>query len=129
MRTILFGLLAVALTGCEPTEQDRPDENLETSEPPLFAIDYSATGPLTLDELQIDLENSTIAKLTEEQQICFLNRIEVLAAEAGDPQSLNPESIKYLHPKEQWHLVSDKARRALLAQAIVPHAFAFCLYQ
>ena len=121
------------LTGCSASEQDQSPPHDESvveeavEEPPMFRIDPNATGPLTMNELQVDLPESVEVRLTPEQHACFFREIETIIADAGDPQELDPANLSYLHPRAQWPYLSAKAKRTILAQVVFSEAMRICL--
>ena len=97
-------------------------------EKPFFQVDKSATGPLTLEELQVNPPTNVAMWISDEAEACALQEIERLANEAGDPETLNPQDVEYLSrvDLEQWRSFSPHMRRVLLAQAITSRAYAAC---
>ena len=98
------------------------------NEPPLFQVDRNATGPLTMDELQINIPADLAAKLSDEKQACWLREIENMVAEAGDPATLEPGANDYLSriDPDDWNSLSPHMKRALVAQAITSRAITRC---
>ena len=132
---IIFGLvLAAALTACQSPEQAPPREPLPafdilpTDEDPIFNFDRNATGPLTMEELQINLPNQVEDHLSDAQEACFFDGVERLIVEAGDPEALDPASLPYLHSAKDWDKLTKRAHRAFLASAVINHALAECVY-
>lgn len=97
-------------------------------ERPLFVIDYNATGPLTMDELQINIPASLKEQLSDRKQSCWLREIEKMIEEAGDPATLDLDSIEYLRgtDAETWGGLQPHMKRALLAQAVTSKAITRC---
>ncbi|MFK8052834.1 MAG: hypothetical protein AB8F65_07645 [Woeseiaceae bacterium] len=143
MKILVLISVSLFMIGCgakqEPTvpSMDTPElppevltdeflAELNAKEPPMFLIDQDAVGPLTMNELQVDLPSSVERRLSKRKQACFMEQVEKLVAEAGDPETLDPEALSYLYPKEQWPSVSSQARRGLLAQAVMSHALNEC---
>ncbi len=98
------------------------------TEPPLFQVNPNATGPLTMDELQINIPADLAARLSDEKQACWLREIENMAAEAGDPAALEPGANDYLSriDPDDWNQLNAHMKRALLAQAVTSQAINRC---
>ena len=126
---LLAALLAPAACG-RPEQTAAPaaaPTQAASAEPPMFRIDASAVGPLTMAELQIDLPEIIDARLNDSERACFFASVEQLIAAAGDPETLAPGDLDFFIPEEQWPDLTPRARRAILAQAILPHALERCL--
>ena len=63
--------------------------------------------------------------MAEDQQTCILEEVEKRADTAGDPETLNPESMKYL-TSEFWNDLDASSKRLVLTQAIVTEALFVC---
>lgn len=100
------------------------------SEPPFFVVDADATGPLTLDELNIHIPAEIDKDLSNRQRKCFLARVDELAQEAGEPADIDPDDFRYWGgntSREDWLTLNREQQRTLLAQAIVTFGFQDCL--
>ncbi len=108
----------------KPPEQD--DE--ANAEKPFFTVDKSATGPLTLAELQINFPDDMVRRMSDQERACFLGEAEKLALLAGDPATLDPAEFPFLgnEDPERWARISPYMKRVLVAQAIVSWAFMPC---
>lgn len=98
-------------------------------EAPFFVVDRYATGPLTLDELQINIPKKINAELTESKRACFFNAVKKRALEAGNPETLDPNDFPYWNGKtslSDWNQQSNYMKRVLLAQAIISWAMIDC---
>ena len=92
---------------------------------PIFQVDPDATGALTVDELNIDFGNPTIAAFTAAQRQCVMQELNTRTAMAGDPDTLDPSSVALL-PVAQWHDLDHQAKRVILGQAIVTKVLLVC---
>jgi hypothetical protein len=63
--------------------------------------------------------------LTDEHRECVLATLERRAAEAGDPEGLDPATVEFL-TSDTWYLFDASAKRILLAQALVSEAMFSC---
>ena len=97
-----------------------------SEEKPFFTIDAQASGPLTLDELDVNIPEEMASQMSEGQQACFIAKIGDLAADAGDPETLDPADVAYLPTDGSWAGLTTHARRAILAQAVISRAITFC---
>ena len=91
----------------------------------------NATGPLTKEEIQaaivrIDQSYDQMEKsLTDEHRECVLATLERRAADAGDPEDLDPATVEFL-AADTWYLFDASGKRILLAQALVSEALFSC---
>lgn len=108
-------LTLVCLSGCG-----------SDSERPIFVIDPDASGPLTLNELQINFGAGHATNLNARQRDCVLQEIASRAASAGDPETLDPAAVQFL-PKENWDDLDAEGKRIILAQVITTKAFFECI--
>lgn len=102
---------------------------MSTEEAPFFVVDRNATGPLTLEELQINIPKKINAELTESRRSCFFDSVKKRAFETGDPAILDPDDLPYWNSKisrADWSQQSNKMKRVLLAQAITSWAMVDC---
>ena len=98
-------------------------------EPPFFEAGRFTTGPLTLEELKIDLPDELELMITEEQKACFFEAVARRAEEAGDPAELDPDEHVYWGGNvslEEWNQHGRHMQRVLLAQGIVSWAMIDC---
>ncbi|MEM8792145.1 MAG: hypothetical protein AAGE80_11040 [Pseudomonadota bacterium] len=95
-------------------------------EKPFFSVGKRTEGPLTLDELQINIPAELDSMMTDETRACFLRKIGELAAKAGDPETLDPAEVAYLPTDGSWDDLTIYARRGILAQAVISRAIALC---
>lgn len=103
---------------------------IAATEPPFFIVDPDATGPLTLEELNIHIPAHIDKDLSNRQRKCFLARVEELALEAGEPSDIDPDDFRYWGgntSREDWLSLNREQHRALLAQGILSFAFQDCL--
>jgi hypothetical protein len=99
----------------------------ETDEPPFYRTDPNATGPLTLDELQIRIPEEIDKQLSDKNRACALKKIAELAEEAGDPETVDMVALGYLSADfDGWEKLRPYGRRGILGQAIVSRGFALC---
>lgn len=116
---INFILLALALfAGCSP-------DNSETAEPPFFKVDRFGNGPLTMRELQINVPSELAAEFSDGGD-CLIAKVEEFAAEAGDPQTLDPSTVELLSELEDWQELDRYSKRLILAQTIISNAGRVC---
>jgi hypothetical protein len=118
----------VILAACSDNVTGGADDDA-SDEPPFFVADRNATGPLSLDELQIDIPDKVERWMTDGKKACFLDAVERRASEAGDPADINPDDFPYWGGKvsrEDWIEHSAYMQRVLLAQAVVSWAMMDC---
>lgn len=118
-------LVVTACSGSDPG----PLDDTAADEPPFFVADPSATGPLTLAELQIHIPADVDKWLTDRGRACFLQAVERRANEAGDPAELDPDDFPYWGGNvnaDEWSRHDRYLQRVLLAQAIVSWAMMDC---
>ncbi|NNF24861.1 MAG: hypothetical protein HKN63_08675 [Rhodobacteraceae bacterium] len=123
----IFGVAQDALferlsPGLETSKRstDGPDEK------PFYSVGKRTRGPLTLDELQINIPAELDAMLTTRKRTCFIQKIGELAEKAGDPEALDPADVSFLPTDGTWDKLTFFGRRNLLAQAIVSRAITLC---
>ena len=105
-------------------------ENSSDGDPPFFVVDANASGPLTLEELQISVPTHIADDLNEREMNCYLQTIDQEIAEAGDPATINPEEMSHWGGEvslSDWAGLSPYQQRVLLAQAIIGGALGNCL--
>jgi hypothetical protein len=96
-------------------------ESRPVLQPPLV---FDASGPLQPEELQAAIDRLG-ESLTEERQACVRAELEQSASAAGDPETLDPETIELL-PATNWRLLDEFGRRLILAQALTTQALFDC---
>ena len=95
--------------------------------PPFYTTNPNATGPLTPEELQINIPAEIDKQLTDKNRECAMKKIAELAEEAGDPETVDMVALGYLPPDfEGWTNLRPWGRRSLLGQAVVSRGFAMC---
>ena len=97
---------------------------------PFFVVDPNATGPLTMEELQINVPERIANDLNDRELNCYLQTIDREITEAGDPSAINPEQMTHWDGKvslSDWAQLSAYQQRMLLAQAIIGGAMGGCL--
>ena len=92
----------------------------------LFFVDWEATGPLTLSQLNLNESHERFTAQSADQQKCVRNEIKARARAAGDPESLDPTTVDLL-PEKTWPRLDAEGKRIILAQAIVTKAFFECI--
>jgi len=122
--------IAVILVNCSENVRE-PDSSGElpskaSSEPPFYNVYPNGTGALTMEELQINLPSKLDRLYTDEMRACLLAKIEELAADAGDPETLDPSSVAFLPTDGSWEKLPRFAKRSLLAQVVVSRAATLC---
>ena len=86
---------------------------------------FDASGPLTLHEIQSNYLVFMDEPLEGKRKECVFIEIQKGASAAGDPESLDPETVEFL-PVENWHRLGQDGRRIILTQAILTQAFFNC---
>lgn len=120
---------AVLLWIGRSAEPEPPADQVSSPAPgetPFYNVGKRTRGPLTLAELQISIPKELDAQLTPRMRECFLEKVEQLAAEAGDPATLDPADVAFLPRDGTWDKLTFHGRRSLLAQAIVSRAATLC---
>jgi hypothetical protein len=131
-------LESIVITFYEDRETDSSDKEREfiflimKNRPVLQPhLPRNATGPLTKEEIQaaivrMDQSYDQVEKsLTDEHRECVLATLEKRAAEAGDPEDLDPATVEFV-TSDTWYLFDAAGRRILLAQALVSEALFSC---
>jgi hypothetical protein len=104
-----------------------PEESAEAkNEKPFYTVGKRTRGPLTMEELQINIPEHLAAMMTARRRSCFLEKIGELAEKARDPETLNPEDVAFLPTDGSWYELTIFGRRSILAQAIVSRAITLC---
>lgn len=90
------------------------------------SLDFSATGPLTLEEIEANFLSLREQPLSEAREACLLREVEARAQAAGDPETLDPAAVELL-PADSWQLLDAAGRRLILMQAITTKASFVCI--
>ncbi|MEZ5556510.1 hypothetical protein [Haliea sp.] len=110
MRSLLLASVALNISACDQVFTE-----------PLFEAD----GKLTVAELDYFLGGmKEAANLSEEMDSCIKAQAERRAEIAGDPQTIDPESLSL--PEESWVPLGKSDKRIILAQLVVTEASVFC---
>ena len=120
---LCFALITAACSGGDGSGGNA------SGEPPFFEANRFGSGPLTLDELKIDIPDEVESLMTEQQKTCFLDAVARRAEEAGDPADIDPDEHVYWGGNvslEDWNKHSRYMQRVLLAQGIVSWAMIDC---
>ena len=128
LRTVSMLSCLVILTACSDTVSSGADDEA-SDEAPFFVADRNATGPLTLNELQIDIPDDVERWMTDSKKACFFDAVERRAIEAGDPADIDPDDFPYWGgevSRDDWSQHSSYMQRVLLAQGIVSWAMMDC---
>lgn len=128
LRTASMLACLVILAACSDNASSGAHDEA-SDEPPFFVADRNATGPLTLDELQIDIPDDVERWMTDSKKVCFFDAVERRAIEAGDPADIDPDDFPYWGgevSREEWSQHSSYIQRVLLAQAVVSWAMMDC---
>lgn len=128
LNTLSVLLFLVFVTACTDTAPVETEESAAEA-PPFFNADRNATGPLTLDELQINIPDEIDITLSDRKRACFFEAVGRRANEAGDPADLDPDDFPYWSgevDQDEWSEHSKHMQRILLAQAIISWAMGDC---
>lgn len=120
---IVYGVLQRPVSTVPPQAQD---DGGPLDQKPFYTVDKRTLGPLTLEELQINIPADLGRLMTAETRDCFVRKIGELAAQAGDPEGLDPADVAFLPTDGSWDDLTFYGRRGLLAQAIVSRAITLC---
>ncbi len=123
-----MALCLLSCSGGDPETVDSGDDGA-AEEPPYFVVDDGASGPLTLKELDIHIPSDIARHWSDGKKACFFDAVERRAAEAGDPETLDPETMPYWDGRvdaAQWEQFTSHMRRVLLAQAVLNWATTDC---
>jgi len=124
---LIFGIARFSPPDAPSPEAGLAAESADiAAEKPFYTVGKRTRGPLTMEELQINIPEHLAAMMTERRQACFRERIGELAKEAGDPETLDPADVAFLPTDGSWDELTFFGRRSLLAQAIVSRAIALC---
>lgn len=109
-RVFLLTSVALLMCACDQLFTDPP---------------FDADGKLTTAELDYFLAGMKEAtNISEEVDNCIKTQAERRADIAGDPQTIDPESLSL--PEENWVPLDKSDKRLILAQLIVTEASVFC---
>lgn len=88
---------------------------------PLFNTDPNKKGPLTLEELDINLQ---MLNLNEKQQKCMMDSIAEMLVNLGDPENVNPKEHFFLENQDidNWNKLLPYMKRVISAQAVISFA-------
>ena len=89
-------------------------------------MDFQATGPLTLTEIEQNYLSLREKPIPAARRDCVIREIKTRARAAGDPETLDPATVDLL-PGEHWYLLDPPDRRILLMQAITTGASFACI--
>jgi hypothetical protein len=89
---------------------------------PYFDVD--AAGPLTPGEIQAAMDRQG-DKYSENQRECIREELERLAHDAGDPELLDPATVKFL-TDESWNELDAFGKRLFLSVALETEALFAC---
>jgi hypothetical protein len=124
---LIFSFAEFSPADAPSSEAGLRGESAESAnEKPFYTVGKRTRGPLTMEELQINIPEHLAAMMTARKQACFLEKIGELAEEAGDPETLNPVDVAFLPTDGSWDELTFFGRRSLLAQAIVSRAITLC---
>jgi len=124
---LIFGFVEFSASGAPKPKAGLPAGGAGVAnEKPFYTVGKRTRGPLTMEELQINIPEHLAAMMTERRQACFLAMIGELAEEAGDPETLDPADVAFLPTDGTWDDLTFYGRRSLLAQAIVSRAITLC---
>ena len=118
-------LLLVLLSACSGSESN----GANSEEPPFFQANRFGSGPLTLEELKIDIPDEIERGLSDAEKACFLDAVARRAEEAGDPALIDPDALVYWDgnvSKEDWQKHDRYMQRILLAQGVISWAMIDC---
>ncbi len=128
MRRMWLILTLLTIGGCsagsDDSAQTRGSKNAE--EVPFYRIDRTASGPLSMLELQVNIPQELDDLYTESMRTCFLATVEDLASSAGDPETLDPSTVRFLPTDGSWQKLTKFHKRNLLAQSIISEAGVLC---
>ncbi|MEL7482466.1 MAG: hypothetical protein AAGJ29_13005 [Pseudomonadota bacterium] len=125
-RLILAFVLLLTACSSERGNQVPTASEKASDEPPFYKVYPNGTGPLTMGELQINIPADLDAMYTDQMRVCFLAKIEELAANAGDPETLDPTEVAFLPTDGTWEDLPRSSKRLILAQAVVSRAATLC---
>lgn len=139
-QSVTLCILVAVVSGCGPGERpdalssgDSPQRPTaipsgDDPRPPVFAVEPGATGPLTLEALNVDYDALSFPP-SEAERECIDARIESRLAEIGDPASFDPETSGLFAgqtSRETWQTFDNRLRRILIAQAVVHRSLNEC---
>lgn len=86
---------------------------------------FGRTGPLTLEEVRVNLVDRMDTELSEARRECVYREIQASAAAAGDPESLDPATVEAM-PTKSWSSLDADGKRLILSQVLTTNAFRAC---
>ncbi|MCR9185041.1 MAG: hypothetical protein NXH81_06575 [Halieaceae bacterium] len=109
-RVFLLASIALFISACDQLFTDPP---------------FDADDELTSAELEYFLAGMKEAtNISEKVENCIKTQAERRAKIAGDPETLNPQSLSL--PEENWVPLDKSEKRLILAQRVVTEASVFC---
>ena len=124
---LIFGFAQSSLFDPPAPDAALPAESAAASdEKPFYTVGKRTRGPLTLEELQVDIPEDLARMMTARERACYIEKIGELAEAAGDPETLDPADVAFLPTDGSWDELTFFGRRSLLAQAIVSRAITLC---
>lgn len=87
-------------------------------------LDFDATGPLNLDEIEAAMGRLGEG-LAKDQRECVRRESEMRARDAGNPETLDPANVEFL-TAETWDVLDAFGKRLILTQAIITEALFLC---
>ncbi len=125
---VLTWLLAAGLAACDADERASIPAPSEDPRDPVFTVDPSADGPITLEELALDYDALSYPPSLAERD-CIEAAIDARSREIGDPASFDPEKTALFASRmasESWQTFDIRMKRILIAQAVIQRSFADC---
>lgn len=124
-------LESIAITFYEDEVTDDPEKKREffflvVENRPVLQPDFDvdAAGPLTPGEIQAAMDRLG-NKFSENQRGCIREELERLAHDAGDPELLDPATVKFL-TAESWNELDAFGKRLFLLVALETEALFAC---
>jgi hypothetical protein len=124
----LTWLLVICLTACDARERASAPSPAADSQDPVYTVDPAATGPITLEELELDYDALSYPPSRAERD-CIEARIDARLKEIGDLASFDPEDSGLFAARtsfESWKTFDARMKRILIAQAVVQRSLTDC---
>ncbi|MDJ0749592.1 MAG: DUF2628 domain-containing protein [Woeseiaceae bacterium] len=86
---------------------------------------FGRTGPLTLEEVRVNLLDRIDVELGDARLDCIYREIEERVAGAGDPETLDPSTVEMM-PEDNWDSLDADGKRLILSQVVLNKAFFEC---